>query len=68
MKNEIKLPAIGSRVKMLSENSNWIVGEKGTVMGHFDGGTGTNDRIGIIFDGREDDYVAFPGDFAIVIG
>jgi hypothetical protein len=57
------LPPIGSRVRMTSENSNWIVGEKGTITGHFDGGTGTNDRVSVEFDGRQDDYTAFPDDF-----
>lgn len=61
--NTNNLPAIGSRVKMTSFNSNWNVGELGTITGHFDGGTGTIDRVAVAFDGREDDYTAFADDF-----
>jgi hypothetical protein len=44
-----KLPAIGTRVKMVSENSNWIIGELGTVLGAIN-----PNRVAIDFDGRED--------------
>jgi hypothetical protein len=59
-----QLPAIGSRVRMTSENSNWVVGELGTVVIHHNGGNPTNDRFAVVFDGREDDYTAFPDDCA----
>jgi len=57
MKTEIK---IGNRVQMTSPNSNWIVGEKGTVVW-----VGA-DRVAVEFDGREDDYTALNGDFKII--
>ena len=51
---------------MISENSNWIVGERGLVLSHHNGGNATNDRVAVAFDGREDDYTAFPGDFEVI--
>lgn len=66
MKTEKQLPAVGSRVRMVSENSNWIVGERGTVVGYHNGGNPVNDRVSVAFDDREDDYAAFPDDFEIV--
>ena len=51
---------------MVSENSNWVVGELGTISGHYNGGNPTNDRVGVLFDGRLDDYTAFPDDFVVV--
>lgn len=61
--NTPSLPTIGTRVRMTAENSNWTIGDVGTITGHFDGGTGTPDRVGVIFPGQPDDCVAFPGDF-----
>lgn len=55
-----KLPTIGTRVQMISENSNWIVGEKGTVVWTADDG---RNQVAIEFDGREDDYSASSEDF-----
>ncbi len=58
-----KLPTTGTRVKMVSENSNWIVGETGTVVW-----SNNNDRVAIDFDGREDGdgYGADCSDFVAV--
>lgn len=47
---------------MTSENSNWIVGEMGTITEILDGG----EKVVIAFDGRDDDYTAFVGDFEII--
>lgn len=49
------LPKIGDRVEMTSENSNWEVGECGTVVW-----VGP-DRVAVDFDGRRDGegYTAF---------
>jgi hypothetical protein len=46
---------IGDRVRMISENSNWNVGEAGTVVWI------GSDRVAVDFDGREDGdgYTAF---------
>jgi hypothetical protein len=51
---------LGARVQMTAENSNWNIGEKGTVT--WLGG----DRAAIAFDGREDDYTAFLTDFKTI--
>lgn len=51
---------IGVRVKMISENSNWEIGEMGTVVWIGD------DRVAIEIDGREDDYTAFMDAFAVI--
>lgn len=45
---------------MTSENSNWNVGETGTVVW-----TG-EDRVAVEFDGREDDYTAFLDAFIVI--
>ena len=55
------LPAVGARVRMISENSNWSLGEKGTVIAV------TLDRFGVVFDGREDDYTVFAADCEVVV-
>lgn len=57
-----EMPAIGARVKMVSENSNWNVGELGTVIGQF------GDRAAVDFDGRRDGdgYAAFLDAFEII--
>jgi hypothetical protein len=64
MKNELNKTnieastvAVGTRVRMSAPNSNWNVGEVGTVTW-----VGT-DRVAIAFDGREDDYTVLNGDF-----
>ena len=46
--SDTKLPAIGARVKMVSENSNWNIGELGTVAGKY------GDRVSVVLDGRGD--------------
>ena len=50
---------IGNKVKMTAENSNWDIGEIGTITQILDG------KVVIEFDGREDDYTVFVGDFEI---
>ena len=47
---------------MTAENSNWEVGETGTITELLEGG----EKVVIAFEGREDDYTAFIGDFEIV--
>ena len=47
---------------MTAENSNWVIGETGTITEILEGGG----KVAIAFDGREDDYTAFVGDFEIV--
>jgi hypothetical protein len=53
---------IGNKVRMTAENSNWVIGETGTITEILEGGG----KVAIAFDGREDDYTAFVGDFEIV--
>lgn len=63
------VPPIGTRVRMTAENSNWTLGEIGTVVAHHNGrdlsGVGC-DRVSVVFDGRTDDYTAFPDAFVTV--
>jgi len=70
MKIANPLPAVGARVRMISENSNWNLGEKGTVIEHSNGrdlsGIGC-DRFGVVFDGREDDYTVFASECEVVV-
>jgi len=47
---------------MTAENSNWVVGETGTITEILHG-TG---KVVIEFDGREDDYTVVVGDFEII--
>ena len=47
---------------MTAENSNWVVGETGTIIELLEGG----EKVVIAFEGREDDYTAFVGDFEIL--
>jgi len=50
---------IGNKIKMTAENSNWVVGETGTITEILDGGK----KVVVEFEGREDDYTVFVGDF-----
>jgi hypothetical protein len=53
---------IGNKVRMTAENSNWVVGETGTITEILEG----EGKVVIAFDGREDDYTAFVGDFEML--
>jgi len=48
---------------MTSENSNWVVGENGTITEILE----KEGKVVIAFDGREDDYTVFVSDFKIEI-
>lgn len=52
-------PPIGAKVTMIVPNSNWSVGERGTILGYF------ADKAAIDFVGREDGdgYIAFLDSF-----
>ena len=47
---------------MTAENSNWVIGETGTITEIIEG----EGKVVIEFAGREDDYTAFVGDFEIL--
>lgn len=47
---------------MTAENSNWVVGEIGTIIEILEG----EKKVVIAFEGREDDYTVFVGDFEII--
>lgn len=47
---------------MTAENSNWVVGEMGTIAEILEG----QEKVVIAFDNREDDYAVFVGDFEII--
>lgn len=47
---------------MTAENSNWVIGETGTITEILEG----EGKVVIEFEGREDDYTAFVGDFEII--
>jgi hypothetical protein len=52
----------GNNVRMTAENSNWVIGETGTITEIIEG----EGKVVIEFAGREDDYTAFVGDFEIL--
>jgi hypothetical protein len=53
---------IGNKIQMTAENSNWVVGEIGTIIEILEG----EKKVVIAFEGREDDYTVFVGDFEII--
>jgi hypothetical protein len=52
----------GNKVRMTAENSNWVIGETGTITEILNG----EGKVVIELAGREDDYTAFVGDFEIL--
>lgn len=63
------LPPVGSRVRMVVPNSNWGVGEVGTITAVHPAAAGkfpTPERVSVKFDGRTDDYVAFGHEIELV--
>jgi hypothetical protein len=52
----------GNKVRMTAENSNWVIGETGTITQILPDGK----KVVVELEGREDDYTVFVGDFEIV--